>query len=301
MNRRGFLLSVGLAAVATVGNAAAGQHEGHQVGAPPSAAQVTECRQAQPVITELLNGALKRLEDARLTNSAAAMRDAADDVQAALVDMRTQFAPCSVMQAAAAEAPAGQAAPGAVETPAAAGTRAIQPSPATPVAATPHGEHAAPAAPAATSRTPAATPARPSGSPQRPAAPSAAADSHAGHTTPAPSTSASRAPAATPARLSASPQPFAAPAAADSHAGQATPTASAPPVTPSASGGSAAAPPTTIADLKCPSTVDARTAPRMLYQGRMYYFCTEASRAEFAKDPGKFVTAPPQAAPAHAH
>jgi YHS domain-containing protein len=39
----------------------------------------------------------------------------------------------------------------------------------------------------------------------------------------------------------------------------------------------------------------------MLYQGRMYYFCTEASRAEFAKDPSKFVTAPPQAAPAHAH
>jgi YHS domain-containing protein len=39
----------------------------------------------------------------------------------------------------------------------------------------------------------------------------------------------------------------------------------------------------------------------MLYQGRMYYFCTEASRAEFAKDPSKFVTAPPQAAPVHAH
>jgi YHS domain-containing protein len=39
----------------------------------------------------------------------------------------------------------------------------------------------------------------------------------------------------------------------------------------------------------------------MLYQGRMYYFCTDASRAEFAKDPAKYVTAPAQAAPAHAH
>jgi len=64
---------------------------------------------------------------------------------------------------------------------------------------------------------------------------------------------------------------------------------------------SAAAPPTNIAELKCQNAADPRTAPRMLYQGRMYYFCTEASRAEFAKDPSKFVTAPPQAAPAHAH
>src|SRR3990170_1778026 len=109
METRVFLLSIGLAAVATVGNVAAGQHEGHQAGAAPSAAQVTECRQAQPVITELLNAAVKRLEEARLTNSAAAMRDAADDVQAALVDMRTQLTPCSVMQPAAADAQAGHA------------------------------------------------------------------------------------------------------------------------------------------------------------------------------------------------
>jgi YHS domain-containing protein len=53
--------------------------------------------------------------------------------------------------------------------------------------------------------------------------------------------------------------------------------------------------------LKCSNAVDQKTAPRMLYQGRMYYFCTEASRAEFAKDPARFVTAPPQATPAHAH
>ena len=262
MDTRVFLLSISLTAVATVGNVAAGQHVGHQAGAAPSAEQVTECRQAQPVINGLLNAALKRLEDARLTNSAAVMRDAADDVQAALVDMRTQFAPCGVMQAGAPEAPAGQTAPAAVGTPAAAaGTRATQSSPAAPAAADPHGAHVAPATPAATSRTPAAAPARPSGSP---AAPPAAADSHAGHTAPAsPASSAATAPA-----------------------GSRT---------------SAAAPPTNIAELKCSNAVDPKTAPRMLYQGRMYYFCTEASRAEFAKDPATFVTAPPQAAPAHAH
>jgi hypothetical protein len=84
MDRSVFLLSFALAGVVTAGSAVAGQHEGHQAGAAPSAAHVTECRKAQPVITQLLNAALKRLEDARLTNSAAAMRDAADDVQAAL-------------------------------------------------------------------------------------------------------------------------------------------------------------------------------------------------------------------------
>jgi YHS domain-containing protein len=197
MDRHAFVLSFGLAAAMTAGSVAAGQHEGHQAGtaASPSAAQVTDCRQAQPVVTGLLNAALKRLEDARLTNSAAAMRDAADDVQAALVDMRTQLAPCGEMQLASS-----------------------------------------------------------------------------------------------------------APAASDAHAGQATALAASPSATTGAAArATASAPPTSIADLKCTNAVDQRTAPRMLYQGRMYYFCTEASRVEFAKDPARFVTAPPQAAPAHAH
>ena len=270
MDRRVFLLSFGLAGAMAVSNADAGQHEGHQAGTAPSAAQITECRQAQPVITELLNAAVKRLEDARLTNSAAAMRDAADDVQAALVDMRTQFAPCSVMQAAAADP---RTAPAAPATPAPAAVAAPAPQ-----------------------RGSAAAPARPSASPQR-TSPSAAADSHADHTTPvAPP---SRTPPASATRPSAPAQP--APPASEAHADHATPPASARPATSTASGGSAATPPTNIAELKCSIAVDPKTAPRMLYQGRMYYFCTEASRAEFAKDPAKFVTAPPQAAPAHAH
>lgn len=267
MDTRVILLSIGLAAVATVGNVAAGQHEGHQAGVAPSAAQVTECRQAQPVITELLNAALKRLEEARLTNSAAAMRDAADDVQTALVDMRTQLAPCGEMQMASVDAQAAPTMPNAQTSPS-----------------------GAPGMPAP--RTDAPAP--------------GAADPHAGHVTPAaPQTPAARAPAAAPTRTPAAQQQSAAPAAADSHAGHVMPAAPAP-RTPSATTGAAAraiaaASPTSIADLKCTNAVDQRTAPRMLYQGRMYYFCTEATRAEFAKDPAKFVSAPSQAAPAHAH
>jgi len=265
MDRRVLVLSFGLAGVSGVAGVAAGQHEGHQAGtaAAPSTAQVTQCRQVQPVITELLNAALKRLEEARLTNSAAAMRDATDDVQAALVDMRTQLAPCGEMQLASIDAQAAPTMPNAQTSPS-----------------------GAPGMPAP--RTDAPAP--------------GAADPHAGHVTPAaPQTPAARAPAAAPTRTPAAQQRSATPAAADSHAGHVMPAAPAP-RTPSASAARpSASPPTSIADLKCTNAVDQRTAPRMLYQGRMYYFCTEASRAEFAKDPAKFVTAPPQAAPAHAH
>ena len=172
MDTRMVALTFGLAGMLGVAGAAAGQHEGHQagVGATPSSAQVAQCRQAHPVVIGLLEGALTRLEHARLTNSPAAMRDAADDVQSALVAVRVQLAPCGEMQLASAPA--------------------------------------APPPPAA----------------------------------PAPVTPAVRPPA----------------------------------------------PPTDIADLKCTNAVSPKTVPRMLYQGRMYYFCTEASRAEFAKDPAKY-------------
>ena len=75
METRVLVLSFGLAGVIGVAGVAAGQHEGHQAGttAASYATQVTQCRQVQPVITELLNVALKRLEEARLTNSAAAI------------------------------------------------------------------------------------------------------------------------------------------------------------------------------------------------------------------------------------
>jgi YHS domain-containing protein len=64
----------------------------------------------------------------------------------------------------------------------------------------------------------------------------------------------------------------------------------------------AANPVTEFAQLMCESKVDPKGAPRMLYQGRTYYFCSEQDRAEFAKNPAKHVKAPaPQAAPTHAH
>jgi len=51
-----------------------------------------------------------------------------------------------------------------------------------------------------------------------------------------------------------------------------------------------------------PAPVDPKTAPRMLNQGRMYYFCSDAERAAFAKDPGRYMTPQGEAAPAtHVH
>ena len=267
MDTRVFVLSVGLAGVMGVAGAAAGQHEGHPAGvaATASAAQVAQCRQVQPVIAGLLNAALKRLEEARLTNSGAAMRDAADDVQAALVDVRAQLTPCSEMQVATVDAHAGP------------------------------GISAAPSPPPA-----AATAVKPVGSQRPVAAPAAHPD--AGHVTPADApVTAPRTPSAAVRPSTAAPR-SAAPAASDAHAEHALPPTSPSQATPAAVGrAAAAAPPTNIADLKCTNAVDPKTAPRMLYQGRMYYFCTESSRADFAKNPARYVTAPPQAAPPHAH
>lgn len=269
MDTRLLVLSLILAGVPFVASGAAGQHESHQAGvaAAPSAAQVVRCRQVQPVLTELLNAALRRLEEARLTNSAAAMRDAADDVQAALLDMRTQLAPCGEMQLAA-EGQAGHTMPSAQTSPTGpAGlpvTRPGAPAPAEAVAH-PHAGHAMPGAP----QTPAARAPR------------------------TPSTSATRPSAAAPR----SPGP----APSDTHAEPGKLSTSSPKAAAAGRTTAAASPPTSLADLKCANAVDQKRAPRMLYKGRMYYFCTEASRADFAKDPGRFVTVPPQAAPAHGH
>jgi len=297
MDIRIFVLSFSLAGLLGIGSVAAGQHEGHPAGAvgTPSAAQVTQCRQAQPVITGLLDAGLKRLEEARLTNSAAAMRDAADDVQAILIDARTQLAPCGEMQMATTTS---QTSPvGASVTPSTQPGSLLSPS----SDADPHGGHAVPTTPQMPAqRAPAAASPRAPAAQPRSTAP-VAADSHAAHVMPG--VSARQTPAASSvSQPSASPAPSAAPAASDAHADHAGPSTPAPESVPAgAARATAVAPPTSIADLRCTEAPDAKTAPRMLHQGRMYYFCTEASRAEFAKDPAKFVTAPPQAAPAHAH
>jgi YHS domain-containing protein len=128
-------------------------------------------------------------------------------------------------------------------------------------------------------------------------APQAAAGAHAGH-------GATTAPAAAP-REFAAPTPAArtpmrparvdAPKA-DTRAGHAA-------ESPAAAAPTAAIPkaPTAIADLKCQNTVDPKTAPRMLHQGQMYYFCNEDERSAFAKEAAKAAPPPTKSAPAHAH
>jgi YHS domain-containing protein len=188
-------------------------------------------------------------------------------------------------------------------------------APASPAAADPHAGHVMPGA-----AQPAA-PARGTGSPA-PARPGAsrapAGDPHAGMVMPGAARPQSAAP-------STPPQP-----AAAGHAGMVMPSASAgtsgrspqpqtgatrnqtaqSAVAPPAAGAGPAAmamssgrsPATALAELKCESRVDSRTAPRMLYQGRMYYFCSVEERAEFAKSPEKYVNAPASdTAPAPAH
>jgi YHS domain-containing protein len=68
-----------------------------------SSAILAACIQAQQRVVLAADRANVRLESARQTNSAAAMRTAMDDLQAALVEIKTQAAMCSPLQA-----PAGQ-------------------------------------------------------------------------------------------------------------------------------------------------------------------------------------------------
>lgn len=122
----------------------------------------------------------------------------------------------------------------------------------------------------------------------------AAADPHAGMVMPG----AQGRPAAAAARgVAPAGRPAAAPA--DPHAGMVMPA-------PSARASSTAtlpAPATSTDSLKCPRTVDPKTALRVLHQGRMHYFCSEQDRAAFVKDPAKYRTAgeATQAAPPPAH
>ena len=139
--------------------------------AVPVAAQTAQCSQAQPVVTGLLDDMSKRLEAARLTNSAAAMRDAADDVQSALLDVRSQLAPCAQMEVAAGNAHAGHAMPGIAPAPQSLQAPQAAPTASAPVAVDPHAGHLMPAQPAA----------RPAASPGPAPRPD---DAHAGHATP---------------------------------------------------------------------------------------------------------------------
>ena len=74
----------------------AAQHEGHGAGGDAAL-----CVEAQPAVTQTLEGAMARLETARQSNAAAAMRAAVADLQVALVTLKTLLAPCAAGKPAA--------------------------------------------------------------------------------------------------------------------------------------------------------------------------------------------------------
>jgi hypothetical protein len=121
----------------TMPSARAAQHDAHPGDAEAASASgaVAQCTQVQPAITATIAVALKRLDDARQSNSAAAMRAAADDLQAMLLDIGSRLAPCSRMQVTSADPHAGHTMP---QPPPASPARspessAPQPAPAAPV------------------------------------------------------------------------------------------------------------------------------------------------------------------------
>jgi len=159
---------------------AVAQHEGHTMPAAQAGAanseQVTACVQSQRQVKALVDAGNRRLEAARQTNDAAAMRSAIDDFQATLSAVRSQLASCAQLAAAApaADPHAGHvipSAPNVQQSPASQpGTPVMQPGTTLPAPGAVSRDALAPAAAAAAA----------------PAAPAAAApDAHAGHTMPA--------------------------------------------------------------------------------------------------------------------
>jgi YHS domain-containing protein len=276
MITRAFLVTAGVLVFFTA--AEARQHPGHPGAAAgaPDLAQLAECSHAQPAVTGIIDAAVKRIEDARLTNSAAAMRDAADDLQSSLVDVRSQLEPCAQLESAASPV-ASPTMPASPAASAAATPVSKVPAPAAGHAAAPaidpHAGHVMPGAPqtAAPAVAPVAAPRAPSAA-KKPAR----ADPHAVHVMPAPPSPAAAKPAA----------------AVDAHAGHGTPeTAAANAPEPSATEALTKPdnPAARLAELTCRPRVDPDTAPRATYLGKAYYFCTTADRDAFLKAPAKYL------------
>lgn len=75
----------------------AAQHEGHQTAGTVGTAapeQIASCGQNSQLVTATLDAANARIEEARQSNNASAMRAAVADVQVTLVRMKTQLADC---------------------------------------------------------------------------------------------------------------------------------------------------------------------------------------------------------------
>src|SRR6187397_2199401 len=97
------------AIIAAASPAAAAQHD-HGAGGGDAAL----CAEAQPAVTQTLNTAMARLEAARQSNGATAMRAAIDEFQVALLALKTLLTPCSAPE------PAGTAQGAAATSPSAA-------------------------------------------------------------------------------------------------------------------------------------------------------------------------------------
>ena len=279
---------------------AAAQHEGHQASLQATApaadpAQLAACIEAQRLSSTLLDAASLRVETARQSNQPSVLRSAVEDLQTVLSSVRTQLGTCTQLQATATPAGHDMANMPGMAKP---GAPTALPSPgATPAAGTvdPHAGHTMPAAPASASPKAPAPPA-PSAhaghvmpaTPARPPTAPPSVESHAAHGAPGASPSAAPARAPSAPRAAPSPDGTAGTASADAHADHVEATLPTPAMS--------------FEELKCTSKVDAKTAPRMLYGGRMYYFCSEQDRAAFAKEPSTYAKAPgPAPAPAHAH
>ena len=175
------LLGLALAAAPSTATAQGGAPQPPQ--AAGGAAGFAQCAQAHAVVTPELEAARARLEMARQTNSAAAMRAAIDALDAVLRNVSLQLAPCGELSAVMTGPMAGHVMPGSSPTaaPPPAAEPAKQAAPAGPTLTTTPGHNMA-ATPAPGARKPAASPPRaetPATS-KKEAAP-AAADAHAGH------------------------------------------------------------------------------------------------------------------------
>jgi YHS domain-containing protein len=229
------------------------QHEKHQAGAEQALSpELAQCLRVQPVIANIITGAMSRAEAARLSNSPTDLRAAVDGLEAALRDIRAQSGPCST--AAAATDPHADHTMPTTQPPATA-------SPAQgPAGATdPHAGHAMPSGTPGPKGTTGTKPA-----PNTPSKP-AAADPHAGHVTPGAGTTKATPDATKPQGAKT----------ADPHAGH-----------------SSAQPTEQQKDPVNGLMVDPAKAPKTTYEGQTYYFSSEQSRKEFLANPAKFATKP---------
>lgn len=220
----------------------------------PPAAPLASCAQVQPLVQNIIAGAMGRLEGSRQTNDPAQMRAAVEYLGGALRDIRTQLAPCAA-PAGGADPHAGHAMP-ATEPPAAAVTP-TQPG----AVADPHAGHQMPTAKPAPMTPSSKAPA----SATKPKT-AAAADPHAGHQKP-PDPKGATVPKTTTTQPSAK--------VADPHAGH-----------------TEAPQKQQERDPVNGLMVDPATAPKNTYQGRTYYFSSEQSLKQFLENPAKFAKPP---------